>query len=91
MVTSGPRTSRRGSVSIFANTQEQVSFAPPTPAMAKGMEHADWSILGPVPLPLEEHGPRVGEISPQEGTRMLFLEEEGKMGTRQRYPAPNLL
>ena len=55
-----------------------MSFA--QPSTAKGMEHADWSGLGSLPTPLEEHGLRVGEIAPQKITQVLFPEDGGRDG-----------
>ena len=55
-----PKRQREGA-SLLPNTQEQVSFA--QPSTAKEVEHVDWLGLGPVPTPLKEHGPNVGEIS----------------------------
>lgn len=55
-----PEHQREGA-SLLSNTREQVSFA--QPSTDKGVEHVDWLGLGPVPTPLKEHGPKVGEIA----------------------------
>ena len=60
VVPSSSRIPSRGSFSVSAKTQEQVSFAHFT---AKEVEHADWSGLSPVLTSHEEYGPRVGEDS----------------------------
>ena len=61
-VPSSSRTPRRGNFSVSAKTREQASFAHFT---AKGIEHTDWSDLGPVLTSHEEHRPRVEEDSSQ--------------------------
>lgn len=78
----GNRIPRRGVFPVSAKTQKQALFS--QLSTAKGMEHADWSGPCPVPTSLEEHGPRVGEISPKKKTQVPFPEDGKETGTRQR-------